>query len=87
LVEAIKFERAKHEAVKYGNTEADANTLCAAVAAYREAMVAEPRGASTMLGKVAAIHPCFQPVLLGQHGPDRIADTTLRLVHLHEERG
>jgi hypothetical protein len=50
LVEAIKFERAKHEAVKYGNTEADANTLCAAVAAYREAMVAELVGTEPTLG-------------------------------------
>jgi hypothetical protein len=41
LVAAVKFERAKHEASRYGETSSMADELCQAVSEYREAMVAE----------------------------------------------
>jgi hypothetical protein len=50
LVAAIEFERAKHEARNYGSTEGLADSLCAAIKEYREAMVAELVGTEQTLG-------------------------------------
>ena len=50
LAAAIRFERAKHEANRYQDTNMMADELCKEVAEYREAMVAELIGTEPTLG-------------------------------------
>ncbi len=50
LTAAIKFERAKSEAARYGDTSNAADELCKEVSEYREAMVAELIGTEPTLG-------------------------------------